>query len=158
TIHPQEEVPVVIQHTTDQGPGTALALVPQGGGQLVQPGRQLAASSFRPFTMDEIAIIRDTINPDLTPADLSLFIRVCEREGLGSFSQDICAVRRTTGGRKRMVIQIQIGGLRVRSERTGRYCGRIGPLWCGANGSVWQEVWTDTVSPPFAAKAAVVKL
>ncbi|HEX4622303.1 MAG TPA: recombinase RecT [Myxococcaceae bacterium] len=146
----------MIHTPPDQGPGTALALAPQG--QLVQQARPVAlSSSFRPFSTEEILIIRDTINPDLSPADLSLFVRVCERQHLDVFSQHICAVMRTTDGKKRMVIQIQIGGLRVRSERTGRYAGRIGPLWCGPD-LVWHEVWPDPVNPPFAAKAAVVKL
>ena len=45
---------------------------------------------------------------------------------LDVFSGQICAVIRTVDGNPRMVIQIQIAGLRARSERTGRYVGRIG--------------------------------
>ena len=108
---------------------------------------------------EKLDLIRQTLAPDLTDAQLVFFGEVCNRLGLDPFKRQIHAVVRKTKNQdgtytKRMVIQSGIDGLRSIAQRTGRYAGQLGPLWCGADG-IWNDAWLKEGNPA-AAKVAVL--
>lgn len=108
------------------------------------------------YTPEELQTLRDTIAKGATPEELRLFLRVVASTGLDPFARQIFAVKRwdAKAGREVMTPQVGIDGFRVVAQRSGKFRGRIGPLWCGKDGA-WKDVWLSD-EPPAAAKVGVL--
>ena len=110
-----------------------------------------------PFTTERLALIRKLIAPTVTEDEFLLFIDRCKQTGLDPIARQIYAIGRydkQAGGNK-MTIQVSIDGMRLLAERSGKYAGQLGPLWCG-NDMEWKEVWLSE-KPPTAAKVGVIR-
>jgi phage recombination protein Bet len=118
------------------------------------PVGQAAAVVWSPA---QVEILRDQMCAEASDAELAFFAEVAGHKGLDPFAGEIIAQMRYSKkvGRKVLVIQETVAGLRTIAERTGLYGGQDEPLWCGAD-KVWTDVWLDP-GPPAACKVKVYR-
>ena len=109
------------------------------------------------FSTEDIRLIKETVCKGASDTEFKLFINQARTTGLNPLARQVFAVKRwdSSAQREVMSIQVSIDGFRLIAERTGKYAGQLGPLWCGDDG-VWKDVWLDA-KPPLAAKIGTLR-
>lgn len=114
------------------------------------------------WTLDQQAVLQQSgIDSDVTGAELSAFLHLCQRTQLDPFSRQIYLIGRWNGQQQRKVFtpQTSIDGYRVIAHRViaehGATLGYEDTLWCDKSGR-WRDVWLSD-EPPAAAKVVVVR-
>lgn len=115
------------------------------------------ATGLVSFNDRQVEVIRRTVGKDLNPYELDFFLAQCKRLDLDPFTGQIYAWKE----HGKVVTMTSIHGLRVVRDRTGKYAGKIGPMWCGKDGE-WEldsngdpKPWLHDV-PPAAARVGIL--
>ncbi len=131
--------------------------------ELVKTGGALA---IRPdqtkWTEEQGLVLRQSgISDQVTAAELSGFLHLCQRTQLDPFSRQIYLIGRydRRAGREVFTPQTAIDGYRVVAHRviaaSGETFGYEDTLWCDASGR-WCDAWLAE-EPPAAAKVTVLR-
>ncbi|MGW1814176.1 phage recombination protein Bet [Streptomyces sp. NPDC002125] len=151
--------------TTTEAPASSTAEGPTTHTQN-QAAKTGGALAIRPdqtaWTPEQGAVLRQSgIKDQVTPAELSGFLHLCQRTGLDPFSRQIYLIGRFSkkDGREVYTPQTGIDGYRVIAQRvtaqTGGTYGYEDTVWCDPSGR-WHDVWL-AVEPPAAAKVTVIR-
>ncbi|WP_405561887.1 phage recombination protein Bet [Streptomyces sp. NBC_01180] len=141
----------------------ALAERPTATAPATAPGGSLAIRAEQTaWTTEQAAVLRQSgIKDEVTAAELSGFLHLCQRTGLDPFSRQIYLIGRKDRRANRDVYTPQTGidGYRVIAQRvtaqTGGTYGYEDTLWCDPSGR-WRDVWLAE-EPPAAAKVTVIR-
>jgi phage recombination protein Bet len=131
-----------------------------------QAAKTGGALAIRPdqtaWTPEQAAVLRQSgIKDQVTAAELSGFLHLCQRTGLDPFSRQIYLIGRWSKKDSRDVYTPQTGidGYRVIAQRvtaqTGGTYGYEDTVWCDPSGR-WRDVWLAD-EPPAAAKVSVIR-
>ncbi|MDT0270620.1 phage recombination protein Bet [Streptomyces sp. DSM 44915] len=131
--------------------------------EITQHGGALAIRSDQTaWTPEQAAVLQQSgIDNEVTGAELSSFLHLCQRTQLDPFSRQIYLIGRydRRAGRKVFTPQTSIDGYRVTAHRAaakaGHSLGYEDTVWCDASGR-WFDVWLSS-EPPAAAKVVVVR-
>jgi phage recombination protein Bet len=131
--------------------------------QVTKTGGALAVRSDQTtWTPEQAAVLRQSgIKDQVTAAELSGFLHLCQRTGLDPFSRQIYLIGRYSkkDGRDVYTPQTGIDGYRVIAQRvtaqTGGTYGYEDTVWCDPSGR-WRDVWLAD-EPPAAAKVTVIR-
>jgi phage recombination protein Bet len=131
--------------------------------ELVRSGGSLAIRSDQlAWTEQQEAVLRQSgINNDVTSAELSAFLHLCQRTKLDPFSRQIYLIGRYDRRANRQVYtpQTSIDGYRVIASRViaeqGANLGYEDTQWCDKDGR-WMDVWLQD-GPPAAARVTVLR-
>lgn len=104
------------------------------------------------FNHEQIDLLKRNLAKDFTDDEFALFVQVCKKTQLDPFTRQIYAMKQKNG---KVSFVSSIDGLRLIAERSGKYAGQVGPLWCDSDG-VWRDVWLGT-NLPSAAKVGVCR-
>ena len=117
----------------------------------------LSSEIISKYTSEEISYIRKKYCKNSTHEELKQFIYECTTTNLSPFHGQIVSVKRWDYSIERYITtsQVTLDGLRTIAERTGKYHGQIGPLWCGKD-MVWRDVWTYDYKPT-ASKVGILR-
>jgi len=119
------------------------------------------------FTREHcLLFLKEHLAPKYTPNDewLDLFTEACNRTGLDPAKRQILGqvhnVKVDKNGHDHYVPKfstlVTIDGLRVTSERSGKYEGQCGPFYCGKDGE-WRDVWLDNKNRPVACRVGIYR-
>lgn len=130
-------------------------IVKSGGALAIRPDQT-------DWTPEQAVVLQQSgIDDDVTKAELSGFLHLCQRTRLDPFSRQIYLIGRKDkkAGRKVFTPQTGIDGYRVVAHRviaeTGDSFGYEDTLWCDAAGT-WRDVWLSDEAPS-AAKVTVLR-
>ncbi|MFF4346752.1 phage recombination protein Bet [Streptomyces sp. NPDC001530] len=130
-------------------------LVKSGGALAIRPDQTA-------WTEQQGAVLRQSgISDQVTAAELSGFLHLCQRTQLDPFSRQIYLIGRydRRAGREVFTPQTGIDGYRVVAHRviaaSGETFGYEDTLWCDASGR-WCDAWLAE-EPPAAAKVTVLR-
>lgn len=114
------------------------------------------------WTPAQAAVLQQAgVSDDVTPAELSGFLHLCQRTELDPFSRQIYLIGRNDKRKGRVVFTPQTGidGYRVIAHRAARAAAETlsyeDTLWCGRDG-IWHDVW-PLADAPVAAKVTVLR-
>ena len=112
----------------------------------------MAVTQLIQFSNEDLDLMRKTVARGATPDQFSLFLAMCRHYALNPLARQIYCIIDKSG---RMTVQTSIDGFRLMAERTNKYAGQLGPLWCDEDG-VWVDVWLKK-TPPAAAKVGILR-
>ncbi len=122
----------------------------RGNRAMANEQRQIAV--VQRFSSQELELMRKTVAKGASAEQFALFLEMCKHYGLNPLTRQIYCIIDKQG---RMIIQTSIDGFRLMAERTQKYAGQLGPLWCGEDGE-WKDVWLKK-EPPAAAKVGILR-